>query len=355
MTSISAGPLHQRSRRHYLWLIAAVVMVVGGTVASVAAAGSIADNNAANSRKSLQRSAAGIAASLQLAITHLDDLAVNASGFLVTDPGASQSEFMRWAQAVQLLQRYPAVQGIGALKFVPASQLAAFAGRSIADPAGQLTADGGFTIVPPGPRAFYCLVQAGLGRPTQVVTPAGFDYCAGSGLLLSARASGQASYYPYADGSQTWLAIETPFYSDRGGAVDRCPARQRIRRLDRDPGESDRSAEPSDGRFSDDVGIDALSRRLVGRELHLRPGPRARPTMVSVSLGAGGPCRAQAPSTRAAIFSDTDALELLIVGIGFSVLLGHIHVRPGHRARTGPTPGGPAYRRAAPPGVARRA
>jgi diguanylate cyclase (GGDEF)-like protein len=302
-------------------MIATVLMIVGGTVAAIAAATSIADNDAANSSKSLQRSAAGIAASLQLAITHQDDLAVNASGFMVTNPNASQTVFQRWAQAVQLLQRYPAVQGIGALKYVPASQLAAFANASIADPAGALTVDGGFTITPPGPRAFYCFVQAGLGRPTQIVTPAGFDYCAGSGFLMSARASGQTSYYPYADGSQTWLAIETPFYS--AGVVP--------------PTTALRESEFAGWIATQVNPTILLSQAMVDYpnmsvSMHYHDGssdanftyghaPTAARS-VSIDLGGGWTVHSAGAVDSASVLANRTAIELLIAGVGFSVLLG---------------------------------
>jgi diguanylate cyclase (GGDEF)-like protein len=82
-----------------------------------------------------------------------------------------------------------------------------------------LNADGTFSVVPPGPRAFYCLTSVARSRSTSVTTPAGFDACAGSSgvTLLAARDSGVGTYQPYQLGNETTLGIETPIYA--GGVV----------------------------------------------------------------------------------------------------------------------------------------
>jgi hypothetical protein len=103
----------------------------------------------------LQNSSAEVASTLRLAIQHQDDLVVNASGFVVANPDASEAAFRAWATSVHVLDRYPEVLGFGFTVIVPASGLKAFVARVSADPATVLAPDGSVQITPPGPRPFY--------------------------------------------------------------------------------------------------------------------------------------------------------------------------------------------------------
>ena len=102
---------------------------------------------------------------------HENDLVVNAGGYLVAEPNASQAQFSDWIESVQLWQRYPEVQGLGAVVIVPAAQLPAFAARVVADRRG-LNGSASFSVIPAGPRDFYCLASVGR-TATRDPTPAG--------------------------------------------------------------------------------------------------------------------------------------------------------------------------------------
>jgi hypothetical protein len=175
-----------------------------------------ARNIADTSRKAFARESATIAATLQLAIQHENDLLVSAAGYYLVNQTGTESDFNVWGAAVELVQRYPELQGIGVIADVPAAQLPAFVARSNADPSGVGNPVGGFSLLPPGQRPFYCLHAVTVLSNASLSSPAGFDECAGDGAsataLLGSRDSGVSLYAPFAEGNGTWLAIETPFY-----------------------------------------------------------------------------------------------------------------------------------------------
>jgi CHASE1-domain containing sensor protein len=111
----------RHTRRYHLGLSAAVLLTVGGLIGSSLAAGAVATTDNNRRQAAFARSSAAVAATLQLALQHENDLAVNAGGYLIADPDGSQADFLRWTSAVQLLQRYPEVEGLGALVIVSAA------------------------------------------------------------------------------------------------------------------------------------------------------------------------------------------------------------------------------------------
>jgi diguanylate cyclase (GGDEF)-like protein len=209
----TAAARDRRSRAHHLWAAAAVLLVVGGMVAALVAAGSVARNDAVISRHSLQASSADIASTLQLAIEHENDLAVNAGGYLLANPSGTQAQFVDWTNGVQVLQRYPELQGLSEIVLVSAAELPAYEARARAQGAP-------LTVTPAGIRPFYCFSTLARVRDQSLLSPPGVDICATGptgAILLAARDSGQGSYLPYQFGSQTRLGIETPLYA--GGTI----------------------------------------------------------------------------------------------------------------------------------------
>ena len=215
MSSTSDSPVQgRRSRRHYAWAAATVVLVSAGVVGAVFAARVVAGIESDQSRKSFDSSSASIASNVELAIQHEDDIVVDAGG-LLADPNLSQTSFLRWATAARTLDRYPEMTGLAVMQLVEDADLPAFAARAEADPAGPLSADGTFQVVPEGTRPFYCLVAAVVSDGSTPSSPAGTDYCAEPMvqlMLLTARDSGRGTYLPYPYQGKTWLAIQTPVY-----------------------------------------------------------------------------------------------------------------------------------------------
>jgi diguanylate cyclase (GGDEF)-like protein len=210
---------HGRLRPRLRWFVVSIALTVVGVVGSVFAAGAVGRDDANKSQKSFERSSGSIASTLLLAIQRQDDLVVDAGAYVLDNPITSQAGFVQWTNSAQAFARFPELQAVGVVFAVPADGLAAYAARAEADPSGPLNADGTFSVVPAGPRAFYCLTAVARSRSTATSTPAGFDACAGSDgiTLLAARDSGIGTYQPYRIGNQTSLGIETPIYA--GGAV----------------------------------------------------------------------------------------------------------------------------------------
>ncbi|HEX4188535.1 MAG TPA: EAL domain-containing protein [Solirubrobacteraceae bacterium] len=203
--------------RRGVWGVTAL-LVCAGTVASVLGARSTAGNDTEKARLAHHLTTAEIASTLTLAIQHEEDLVVTASAFVAREGGASPFGFDRWAESVRALQRYPELQNIGLVEQVPASQLAAFERRIIADPVRPLGVssrppNARFQVLPPGPRPYYCFAVAGLARNLASYLPAGIDYCALAKTLAPARDTGVSSYAPVVNGTVATLGVETPVYS----------------------------------------------------------------------------------------------------------------------------------------------
>jgi diguanylate cyclase (GGDEF)-like protein len=208
------------SRRHRAWIAVAVAIFVAGTAGSLIAGRAVAQNASQKSQKAFAASSNDIASTLQLAIQHEQDLIVSASGFVAGNPSASNAEFVKWANSVNALGRYPELVGIGHSVIVPAAALPAFAAQAVTDPAGPLAANGTFEVVPPGNRPYYCLSIGSLSRSAQAAFPAGTDFCATGPVgtaSLASRDSGKGAYLPIQAPKTTLLSILTPVY--QGGTV----------------------------------------------------------------------------------------------------------------------------------------
>jgi diguanylate cyclase (GGDEF)-like protein len=206
------------SVRRHAWLGVAVLLVVVGILASVAAALDLARSDAQQSHQALVATSTQIASTLKLTIQHEQDLSISAGAFFSGNPAATEAEFRQWTSTVRAFERYPELQGIAEIVLVPTSQLSAFAARAVADPPGPLSANGTYQVLPAGVRPYYCLEALYQSRTTQVF-PAGLDYCdtaIGPGLL-KARDSGQGAYEPFQLGKVTVLGVGTPVYL--GGVV----------------------------------------------------------------------------------------------------------------------------------------
>ena len=184
-----------------LWSGAAALLLLGGSGAAVAAASVQSGHNASQANQAFRSSSAQVASSLKLAIQHEQDLMTSTSAFVAGNPTASNTQFRGWASAERALARYPEVLGLGDAVVVPQSKLAAFAAASERDPAGALSANGAFSVVPSGPRAFYCFTAAAVNPGAANAVPAGFDYCDGplarpirSHVLVGPGAGGSSAY-----------------------------------------------------------------------------------------------------------------------------------------------------------------
>jgi len=200
--------------RRFAWLAVAAAVVLVGGLTSAAAAQTIADRSVAASAQTQLMTAHGVASTLQLALAREQDLGVSAAGFVSADPLASSTAFASWVTSQNAFSRFPELQSIAVIAFVPAVDLPGFILREAQDPAGP-TGPGGILVVsPPGTRAFYCLETGSVTRSGNAVYPAGVDYCATSlgPALLAARDSGADTYLPFTSGGQHNLAVGSAIY-----------------------------------------------------------------------------------------------------------------------------------------------
>jgi signal transduction histidine kinase len=306
------------------WVAGVALVVVLGCVGSVLAARAVGRSDEQKSQRAFAAASADVASTLRLAIQHENDLVVSTSAFVVTHPNISNATFNQWVQADRAFERYPEVLGLVRIVVVQAAQLPAFAARAMKDPAGALAADGSFQVLPPGKRPFYCFIDlTGKSATPTIAIPAGLDLCTGvaGARILAARDSGQGAYQPYASGKLTLLGVETPVY--RGGVVPASVAARRAAFI----GWIALALRPK-------VVLDTARAAHVGTAVTLRYArgssavafssgkvPRGAQSLTT-DLHNGWTVHTSAAFSGSGVFSNRNALGLLLAGIGLSVLLG---------------------------------
>jgi len=215
-TTNRAAPVEGHSRRR-AWAAGSALLLTLGVLAALVGATELAHNATARARDGFRSASTQIASTLQLAIQHEEDLVVAARAFVVGDTNGTPSAFRRWTTSVDALKRYPELVSISHIVVVPAAALPAFEAqaRRSGAPGAQ-----NFTVIPPGKRAFYCLIAATVASThTSATFPPGTDVCAIDPVAtragFGARDSGRTAYAPLAFGANKWMLVFTPVY--RGG------------------------------------------------------------------------------------------------------------------------------------------
>jgi diguanylate cyclase (GGDEF)-like protein len=298
------------------WLVAGALVIAIGTAGALFGANAVATSSAQSSLRTQSAAAAGIASNLQLVLQREHDLVVSASAFFLNSPHADEGSFRQWAGDVGALARYPELLGMGEAVIVPASRLSEFEAASSETKTG-------FSVIPGGKRPFYCLSVAGLARNTEAGVPIGEDLCAGpSGqALLATRDSGRDILLPFTADGLTILSLGSPMY--RGGATPTTVA----------------------GRHAAFVGWvgmtlvpNVILATAIGSYAHtevaLRFGTGASAVeftsgrgeageqVATVNLHNGWTVETFATASGGSLFSNNDALALLLVGSLLSCLLG---------------------------------
>ena len=204
----------RRSARRSFWIAIAVGVVVIGFLGSYFGASNLAQSDVRQVQEDLQTSSGEIASALNLAIQHEQDLAISAGAFMVENPNASESSFMRWASNVNAFQRYPEILSVAEVDVVRPSQLRAFAARAVINAKESKAPQQTFTLTPAGRRPYYCLADVDVSRPGLPQIPIGLDLCDSSlgPQFLQAASSGQPTYAPDSLGGPAALAVGTPLY-----------------------------------------------------------------------------------------------------------------------------------------------
>jgi diguanylate cyclase (GGDEF)-like protein len=208
-------------RRGSLWATgAAVLLVFAGVLGAVFGAQTVASSDAQRQRLASHLTAAEIASVLKLAIRREEDLTISTSAFVANNPNVTPAAFDRWIESMLAIERYPELQNIGLVKRVGASQLKAFEAHEATDPLRPLgptsvPPSGGFQLLPAGRRPYYCLAVAGMASDAAAVVPQGLDYCALISAMVGTRDSGLTGYAPLAEAGTTGLGVSTPVYRTR--------------------------------------------------------------------------------------------------------------------------------------------
>jgi diguanylate cyclase (GGDEF)-like protein len=183
-------------------------------MASFFGARSLAQNDVQHAHQNLRTTSIEIASTLKIAIQHEQDLAISAGAFIIENPTASESDFIRWVKDEDAFPRYHEILTVAIVQIVRPSQLPAFAERADANEKESNAPSQTFTLTPPGKRPFYCLVDVEQSRPGLPVIPIGLDLCDTSfgHILLEARDDGHANYAPDSFGGPAVFAVGTPLY-----------------------------------------------------------------------------------------------------------------------------------------------
>src|SRR5208283_3976050 len=123
---MTARKLAARRGRVGLLAVVTAAVIVGGTLAAVLGARSVASSEVQKARLAFHSSSQEIAAALKLAIQHEEDLVMAASAYVTSNPDATPAQFDRWATAVQAMRRYRELENIGLVKLVGAGEVPLF-------------------------------------------------------------------------------------------------------------------------------------------------------------------------------------------------------------------------------------
>ncbi len=207
------------SRRRPIWLAVSTLVVVVGAVASIFGATALARDDQQRSRQAFVSSSTEIASKLKVALGHEQDLVLSASAYFLSNPDASEADYLQWTKSVHTFEQYPELMAIAEVSVVPASKLHHFVAHQESDGAYPPGAKGSFVITPAGNRPYYCLGAVGSSRNDASAFTLGLDYCESrlGPELEATRDSGQAAYLPVGAGAAKVLAVGSAIY--RGGVV----------------------------------------------------------------------------------------------------------------------------------------
>ena len=301
-------------------MLVAVLVVVVGVVGSIVGSLAVARDTGQKSRAASLTSSVEIAATLKLAIKREQDLAVNTGAFIISNPGATQAQFLQWVAADRVFARFPELIGVGEVDLVTAAQLPQYA---LGAEAAMGSPAGSFQVSPAGSRPYYCFARLTSSPTGTITSPPALDVCdtALGSSFLKARDSGASTYLPYGSGKTTDLAVGTAIYQH--GIIPTTVAGRR-------------------SAFLGWVGTQVdphvlLTTALAGHShvavaLHYGSGPGAvtfttgsaprGATIQSVDLHNGWYVRVTEAAPGGGVIGDANALSIMLGGILISLLLG---------------------------------
>ncbi len=332
-----AGAVAKRLDPRPAWVLAAVVCLIVGAVASLLAAHTLASNDASGARRASRQAGTALAATAKVALEREQDLGVSASTFLAADPKASAAEFSGWARWAQTLRRYPELDQLGLVTIVRAGELPSFRGTAAPTPlasgpaapppargtrsAAAARASAPVSVTPAGARAYYCLATGSLTRSASERAPAGLDYCRTRHGLLLSRDSQRGYYTPVSAADGQALEALLPVYRGNqppASLTDRIAAFVGWAREVFTPGVLARELLQGSANEGVRMSFDASGTSFVVSAGPVDHGEAS--TAIEVAH-TGWTVQGFGAPVASGISSDGDALALLIAGLTASVLL----------------------------------
>jgi diguanylate cyclase (GGDEF)-like protein len=307
---------HLLQNRTLVWAALAVLCVLAGTVGSLLGAHAVAKSDASKTEASFHQGSQAIASTLKLAIQRQEELTVAAATYFAANPKASPAEFSAWVRWARTQRRYPELKALSILP-APSAPVHAHTTIDVSSPSASPSPS-------PSPAPVHLSPKQQLSRDT-----------------------GLSIYTPVSAGHRGALVIETPVY--RGNLTPHTVFGRRAASVGwlREvlvPGAILRQVLAGHPGYalsvlfrlhsSNGSGAGAGSSKLV----FTSGVPRSGAQSASTGLHDGWTVTSFGPATAASLFTDGDALALLIGGILLSVLLGLLVFVLASPRRATPTP-----------------
>jgi diguanylate cyclase (GGDEF)-like protein len=186
-----------------VWLLLAVC--VAGSVAGAVAQRSSVRSGA---RQAFRATSGDVAAAMASALRRETDFAATMGSTMAVWPGMTNAQFARWITGTEAMTLYPGGIGYGFIAHVPATELAAFGRRLVADPPpGETLPAGRFAVIPAGPRADYCIARLGVFTSPERL-PLGLDSCAAAIPGVTTQSAGRSFAAARDTGEITIVALD---------------------------------------------------------------------------------------------------------------------------------------------------
>ncbi|HVA02791.1 MAG TPA: GGDEF domain-containing protein [Acidimicrobiales bacterium] len=184
---MAKGPGHRAVK---LWQVAAVAILVVGTLGISVGSWTWFQRNMANNRTETEATAAQVAVTTKKTLAGYANEIATAVALFTPPVLINRTEFHTYVKNLDLYTRFKGIYGLGLISWIQAADLPTFVASWRAD------GDPTYTVSPPGARSAYCLVsqfdQKNLKTPFDLV---GYDVCTFKTLvrvLEDAASSGKA-------------------------------------------------------------------------------------------------------------------------------------------------------------------
>jgi diguanylate cyclase (GGDEF)-like protein len=314
--------------RKIVWATVAVLCVVAGTVGSVLGAHSAANNNTDTSQATFQQGSRAIASTLKLAIQRQEELTVAAATYFAAYPKASAAEFAAWVRWARTRHRYPELDALGLLP-APAAP---------APSRASTTTSASSTSAPASTAAVRSLTPVHTSPTAAHPSPAPVHV---PPALALSRDTGLSVYTTVSAGQRQALVIETPVY--RGNVTPRSVFGRRMASVGwlREvlvPGALLGQVLVGHPGYALQVGYRPDSSNRAHSFAFASGSPQSGAQSATANLHSGWTVTSFGPASGASVFSDGDALAVLIGGILLSTLLGLLVFVLGATRRPAPMP-----------------